>query len=107
MTQGIGSEDEPWLGGRGRSRLARVRGKLDTTQEGHGALQPAGRSCLLVILTHAAYDQIKAMIANVKKGLDTVMATAPQLTKVERWKALMRCIIDKIITARQQAPRPA
>jgi Transposase DDE domain group 1 len=68
--------------------------------------QHAGQSRLVVTLTHAASDQIKGMIVNVKKGLDTILAIAPQLTKTERWKALVRYIIDKIITARQQHYAP-
>ncbi len=39
------------------------------------------------------------MIANVRKGLDTILATAPQLTKPERWSALVRYIVEKIIEA--------
>ena len=61
--------------------------------------QHAGQSRLLLTLTHGASDQIKAMIANVRHGLDTILATAPQLTKPERWSALVRYIIAKIIEA--------
>ncbi len=61
--------------------------------------QHAGQSRLLLTLTHAAGDQIKAMIANVRKGLDAVLATAPQLTKPERWTALVRYIVARIIEA--------
>lgn len=61
--------------------------------------QHAGQSRLLLTLTHAAGDQIKAMIANVRKGLDTILATAPQLTKPDRWRALVRYIVAKIIEA--------
>jgi hypothetical protein len=43
--------------------------------------QHAGKSRPLVTLTHAADDQIKAMLANVCKGLDAVFAAAPQLLK--------------------------
>lgn len=64
----------------------------------------AGQSRLLLTLNHAAGDQIKAMIANVRKGLDYVLATAPQLPKAERWRVLLRYIIDKIITAKQKSP---
>jgi hypothetical protein len=39
--------------------------------------QHAGQSRLLVTLTHAAGDLIKTMIANVKKGLDTLLTAAP------------------------------
>jgi hypothetical protein len=66
----------------------------------------AGQCRLLVTLTHAASDQIKTMITNVRKGLDTVLASAPQLTKADRWKALMHYIIDKIIAARAQNQPP-
>lgn len=65
----------------------------------------AGQSRLLLTLTHAAGHQIKAMIANVRKGLDMVMANAPQLAKAERWKSLMRYIIDKIIAAKKGGTR--
>jgi hypothetical protein len=52
--------------------------------------QHAGPGRLLVTLTHAADDQIKAMIARIRKGLDHIRATAPQLAKLERWRALIR-----------------
>jgi hypothetical protein len=52
--------------------------------------QHAGQSRLLVTLTHAAGDQIKDMIAAIRKGLDHIRATAPQLPKTERWRALIR-----------------
>ena len=70
--------------------------------------QHAGQCRLLVTLTHAAGDQIKAMIANVRQGLDTILAAAPQLPKSERWKALVRYIIDKIIGVKpKNRPRAA
>lgn len=62
----------------------------------------AGQSRLLVTLTHAGADQIKSMIANVRKGLDTILVTAPQLTKPDRWKALVRYIISKIAAVREK-----
>ena len=68
--------------------------------------QHAAQSRLLLTLTHAAGDQIKAMIANVRKGLDTVLQNAPQLTKIDRWKALVRYIIAKIIDAKSQIHAP-
>lgn len=70
--------------------------------------QHAGQSRLLLTLTHAAGDHIKAMIANIRMGLDTVLASAPQLNKPERWKALVRYIIAKIIAAKpkNQSPPP-
>lgn len=68
--------------------------------------QHAGQSRLLLTLSHAAGDQIKAMIANVRKGLDQVLANAPQLPKADRWRALVRYIIDKIIASRPENPTP-
>lgn len=68
--------------------------------------QHAGQCRLLVTLTHAAGDQIKAMIASVRMGLDTILATAPQLPKSERWPALVRYIIAKIIGAKQKNHLP-
>ena len=60
----------------------------------------AGQSRLLLTLTHTAGDLIKSMVANVRKGLDTILATAPQLPKPERWKALVRYIVEKIISTK-------
>jgi hypothetical protein len=68
--------------------------------------QHAGQSRLLLTLTHAAGDQIKVMIANIRMGLDSVLASAPQLTKPERWKALVRYIIEKIIAAKPKNHLP-
>ena len=68
--------------------------------------QHAGQSRLLLTLSHAAGDQIKAMIANIRKGLDHVLASAPQLPKPDRWPALVRYIVSKILSAKHQTPPP-
>ena len=68
--------------------------------------QHAGQARLLLTLTHAAGDQIKAMIANIRMGLNTVLASAPQLTKPERWRALVRYIVAKIIAAKPKNQPP-
>ena len=68
--------------------------------------QHAGQSRLLITLTHAAGDQVKSMIANIRKGIDHVLANAPQLPKVGRWHALVRYIVSKIIEARPKNPLP-
>jgi hypothetical protein len=62
--------------------------------------QHAGQSRLLVTLTHAAGDQIKTMVANVRKGLDAILTAAPQLPKPQRWSALVRYIVEKILAAK-------
>jgi hypothetical protein len=64
--------------------------------------QHAGQSRLLFTISHATGDQIKAMIANICKSLDQVLATAPRLPNTERWPALLRYIISKILSARPQ-----
>lgn len=64
--------------------------------------QHAGQSRLLLTLSHAAGDQIKSMITNIRKGLDHVLASAPQLPKADRWRALVRYIVNKIIAARTE-----
>jgi hypothetical protein len=68
--------------------------------------QHAGQSRLLVTLTHAAGDQIRAMIAAVRKGLEHIRATAPQLQKPERWRALIRYIVAQILASRPAQPPP-
>ena len=68
--------------------------------------QHAGQSRLLLTLSHAAGDQIKSMITNIRKGLDHVRATAPPLTKSGRWLALVRYIVTKILPARPKTRYP-
>ena len=68
--------------------------------------QHAGQSRLLLTLTHAAGDQIKAMIANIRRGLDHVLASAPQLRKTDRWRALVRYIVSKIIATKPKSSPP-
>ena len=67
----------------------------------------AGQSRLLLTLTHAAGDQIKAMVANVRMGLNAILTSAPQLKETERWPALVRYIIDKILAAKPNLPSPS
>lgn len=64
----------------------------------------AGQSRLLVTLTHNCADQVKAMVNHVRQGLDIVRASAPQLPKPERWRALIKYIISKIIPVDSSIP---
>ena len=64
----------------------------------------AGQTRLLVSLTHAAGDKIKAMIGCIHKGFEHVRATAPQLPKLERWRVLVRYIIEKILASKPKNP---
>ena len=68
--------------------------------------QHAGQSRLLLTLAHAAGDQIKARIANIRKRLDHVLASAPQLPKAGRWPALVRYIVSTILAAKPKKARP-
>jgi hypothetical protein len=36
------------------------------------------------------------MIANIRAGLGHVLATAPQLPTIDRWRALVRYIVSQI-----------
>jgi hypothetical protein len=65
-------------------------------------IQHAGQSRLLLTLSHAAGDRIKEMIANIRGGLEHVLATEPQLPTIDRWRALVRCIVSRILAARPQ-----
>ncbi len=65
----------------------------------------AGQARILLTLTHVAADKIKAMVANIRTGLETVLATAPQLTRLQRWGALVRYIVAKIVEAKPPNPR--
>ncbi|MDV6342948.1 transposase [Nitrosomonas sp. Is37] len=64
----------------------------------------AGQSRLLLTLAHEAGNQIKVMISNIRNGLDSILANAPQLSKMERWPTLVRYIVNKIIAARSENP---
>lgn len=68
--------------------------------------QHAGQSRLLLTITHAASHQVKEMIANVRKGLSIILATAPQLSKTERWPALVRYIVTQILAASSKKHPP-
>ncbi len=46
------------------------------------------------------------MIANIRAGLDHVLANAPQLPKMKRWRALVRYIVNKILPAKPKNPPP-
>lgn len=63
----------------------------------------AGQKKILLTITHEAASQIKALVANVRHGLQLITSSAPQLTKPERWLALVRYIIERILAC---APHP-
>ena len=57
----------------------------------------AGPKKILLTITHEAASQIKALVANVRHGLGLIQAVAPQLTKPQRWCALVRYIVERIL----------
>jgi hypothetical protein len=63
----------------------------------------AGQKKILLTITHEAATQIKALVANVRHGLQFIQATAPQLPKSQQWFALVRYIVAKILAF---APKP-
>lgn len=63
-----------------------------------------GQTRVLLSVTHAAVAQVKALVANVRAGLHHIRVTAPQLSSAQRWKALVRYIVDKILVANAQNP---
>jgi hypothetical protein len=66
----------------------------------------AGQSRILLTVTHEAVAQVKRLIANVRAGLRHLEAAAPQLDKPQRWLALVRYIVERILAARHP-PHPA
>ena len=59
----------------------------------------AGQQKILLTITHEAAAQIKQLIANVRDGLRHVQETAPQLEKSQRWYALVRYIVERILAS--------
>jgi hypothetical protein len=64
----------------------------------------AGQKRVLLSITHAAADQVKALVSNVRTGLQHIRETAPQLPECLRWRTLVRYIVDKIIAAQSKNP---
>lgn len=58
-----------------------------------------GQTRVLLSITHAAAVQVKALVANVRAGLEHIRTTAPQLPASGRWRELVRYIVDKILAA--------
>jgi hypothetical protein len=63
----------------------------------------AGQKKILLTITHEAATQIKALVNNVRHGLSLIQATAPQLTKSQKWFALVRYIVEQILA---RSPKP-
>ena len=59
----------------------------------------AGQKKILLTITHEAATQIKKLIVNVRTGLCHVRDIAPQLDKPQRWFALVRYIVERIMAS--------
>ena len=59
----------------------------------------AGQQRILLTVTHAAEDQVKALVVNIRAGLQRIREAAPQFQIHGRWKALVRYIVDQIMAA--------
>ncbi len=71
------------------------------------ATKHGGQTRVLLSVTHAAVAHVKALVANVRAGLQHIRATAPQLPSVARWNALVRYIVEKIMAANTEKPTNA
>ena len=87
-------------------RLAHPKARMEAITSRPKLLNAVGRMTIhggqrriLLTLTHAAGDEIKRLVANVRAGLRHVQDAAPQLSATARWPALMRYIIAKILAA--------
>ena len=91
-------------------RLAHPKTRLEAITSRPKLLSAVGRMTshggqkkILLTITHEAATQIKALVANVRHGLRLVQDNAPQLTKPQRWFALVRYIVEPILAC---APKP-
>lgn len=87
-------------------RLANPGGRLEAITSRPLLLAAVGRRTehggqthILLSVTHAAVGQVKAFVANVRKGLEHVPATAPQLAPLQRWQALVQYIVAEMFAA--------
>jgi hypothetical protein len=91
-------------------RLAHPKGRLEAITSRPLLLaavgrvtEHAGQKRLLLSVTHAAVDQVKGLIANVREGLQHIRATAPQLPEGNRWRALIVYIVAKILATKTKS----
>jgi hypothetical protein len=91
-------------------RLAHPKTRMEAITSRPKLLSAVGRMTshsggqkILLTITHEAANQIKTLVANVRDGLQRITAIAPQLPKSERWLALVRHIVERILAC---APQP-
>jgi len=59
----------------------------------------AGQSKILLTVMHESVAQIKQLVANVRSGIRHISAAAPQLVDSQRWVAMVRFIVARILAA--------
>ena len=62
-----------------------------------------GQSKILLTVMHESVEQIKRLVANVRTGIQYLSSKAPQLSKSERWAAMVRFIVDRILAAQPKS----
>lgn len=94
-------------------RLAHPKARLEAKTSRPKLLSAVGKltsharvNKIVLVLTHEASRQIKAMIANIHAGVEHIRHAAPQLTGHHRWYALARYIADKILAFVPHTPAP-
>jgi hypothetical protein len=71
------------------------------------ATEHGGQTRVLLSITHAAVSQVKSLVASVRAGLQHIRSTVPQLPSAQKWRALVRYIVDKILLANATGPANA
>ena len=64
----------------------------------------AGQNKFLLTIAHEEAAQIKRLIVSVRHGLRHMSVSVPQLGKAQRWFALVRYVVGRIL-ASQSKPR--
>jgi len=68
----------------------------------------SGQNKILLTVMHESVDQIKQLVANVRSGIRHISAAAPQLVDSQRWVAMVRFIVARILAAQPKfTPTPA
>ena len=95
-------------------RLANPKTRLEAKTSRPKLLSAVGRltthsriSTIVLALTHKAARQIKAMVVNVRAGVEHIRGAAPQLAGPHRWYAPARYIADRILAFVPHTPIPA
>lgn len=95
-------------------RLANPKSRLEAKTSRPKLLSAVGKltsharvNKIVLALTHEAAAQIKAMMANVRAGVEHIRGAAPQLSSQHRWYALARYIADKVLAFVPNTPIPA